>query len=192
MWGGSETTLTMVDSARQFGIDVMMDQYPYNASYTGIGVLIPSWAMAGGREEFKKRINSPILKDSIKRGIIHNILYDRGGADLNRVQFALVEWKKDLEDRTLLDWLVEKKMETTVENGAELVIEAQLNGGASCVYFAMDDADVERIMKHPQTMIASDGRLASPGDGLHTLGGTAPSLVCWVYTYVKRKFFRLR
>ncbi|MEQ8424666.1 MAG: amidohydrolase family protein, partial [Cyclobacteriaceae bacterium] len=45
------------------------------------------------------------------------------------------------------------------------VIEAQLNGGASCVYFAMDDADVERIMKHPQTMIASDGRLVAPGMG---------------------------
>ncbi len=44
-------------------------------------------------------------------------------------------------------------------------MEAQLNGGASCVYFAMDDADVERIMQHPQTMIASDGRLVVPGDG---------------------------
>ena len=165
MWGGSVTTLAMVDSARQLGIDVMMDQYPYNASYTGIGVLIPSWAMAGGRNEFKKRIDNRMLKDSIKRGIIDNILYDRGGADLNRIQFAMVDWKKDLEGRTLNDWLIEKKMEPTVENGAELVIEAQLNGGASCVYFAMDDADVERIMKHPQTMIASDGRLASPGDG---------------------------
>lgn len=165
MWGGSVTTLAMVDSARQLGIDVMMDQYPYNASYTGIGVLIPSWAMAGGREEFKKRINNRVLKDSIKRGIVHNILYDRGGADLNRIQFALVDWKKDLEGRTLHDWLEEKNMETTVENGAELVIEAQLNGGASCVYFAMDDTDVERIMAHPQTMIASDGRLAKPGDG---------------------------
>lgn len=165
MWGRSVKTLAMVDSARQLGIDVMMDQYPYNASYTGIGVLIPSWSMAGGTQEFKKRLDNPVLKDSIKKGIVHNILYDRGGADLNRVQFALVKWKKDLEGRTLHDWLVERKMETTVENGAELVIEAQLNGGASCVYFAMDDADVERIMKHPQTMIASDGRLVVPGDG---------------------------
>jgi dihydroorotase/N-acyl-D-amino-acid deacylase len=165
MWGGSVKTLAMVDSARKLGIDVMMDQYPYNASYTGIGVLIPSWSMAGGTPEFKKRLDNPVLRDSIKRGIVHNILYDRGGADLNRVQFALVEWKKDLEGRTLHDWLVERNMETSVENGAELVIEAQLNGGASCVYFAMDDADVERIMKHPQTMIASDGRLVEPGDG---------------------------
>jgi dihydroorotase/N-acyl-D-amino-acid deacylase len=75
-----------------------------------------------------------------------------------------VEWKKDLEGRTLHDWLVERKMEPTVQNGAELVIEAQLNGGANCVYFAMDDADVERIMKHPQTMIASDGELAKFGE----------------------------
>ena len=108
MWGASVKTLAMVDSARKIGIDVMMDQYPYNASYTGIGVLIPSWSRAGGNDEFKKRLKNPILRDSIKRGIVNNILYDRGGADLNRVQFALVNWKKDLEGRTLRDWLVER------------------------------------------------------------------------------------
>ena len=45
------------------------------------------------------------------------------------------------------------------------MIEAQLNGGASCVFHAMDENDVENIMRHPQTMIASDGRLVQPGDG---------------------------
>jgi dihydroorotase/N-acyl-D-amino-acid deacylase len=40
-----------------------------------------------------------------------------------------------------------------------------LRGGASAIYHVMDDADVERIMRHPQTMIASDGRLTRPGDG---------------------------
>ncbi len=165
MWGGSVRTLALVDSARNAGIDVMMDQYPYNASYTGLGVLIPAWAMAGGADSFKKRINDPVLRDSIKNGIINNILYDRGGADLHRIQFASVPWKKDLEGKTLHDWLMERNTQPTPANGAEFVIEGQLNGGASCVYFAMDDADVERIMKHPQTMIASDGRLALPGEG---------------------------
>ena len=165
MWGGSVRTLALVDSARKAGIDVMMDQYPYNASYTGLAVLIPAWAMAGGAEDFKKRVSDPVLRDSIKKGIIHNILYDRGGADLHRIQFATVSWKKDLEGKTLHDWLVERKVGPTPENGAEFVIEGQLNGGASCVYFAMDDADVERIMQHPQTMIASDGRLGNPGEG---------------------------
>lgn len=164
MWGASVKTLAMVDSARKAGIDVMMDQYPYNASYTGIGVLIPAWSMAGGIEEFKKRVKDPVLRDSIKRKIVSNILYDRGGADLHRIQFALVEWKKDLEGRTMYDWLVERNVEPTPENAADFVIEARLNGGANCVYFAMDDADVERIMQHPQTMIASDGELAKFGE----------------------------
>jgi len=46
------------------------------------------------------------------------------------------------------------------------VIEAVLNGGARCVYHVLDEADVRRIMSHPQAMIASDGRLTKPGDGV--------------------------
>jgi dihydroorotase/N-acyl-D-amino-acid deacylase len=165
MWGKSVRTLAMVDSARAKGLDIMMDQYPYDASYTSISVLIPSWARAGGQEEFKKRIEDPILRDSIKNGIIFNILNDRGGSDLDRVQFAKVEWAPALEGKTLKYWCEQNNLEPSVENGADMVIQAQLNGGASCVFHAMAEEDVERIMKHPMTMIGSDGRLVEPGMG---------------------------
>ncbi|WP_075351917.1 N-acyl-D-amino-acid deacylase family protein [Algoriphagus marinus] len=163
MWGASTKTLSMVDSARKIGLDIMMDQYPYTASHTGISVLIPSWAMEGG--DFARRIENPVLKDSIKKGIIYNILNDRGGKDLNRIQFSRVEWDQSLEGKTLQDWVEREEMEPTIENGAELVIQAQLNGGTGTIYHAMDESDVERIMKHPMTMIGSDGRLSRPGDG---------------------------
>lgn len=165
MWGKSSQTLALVDSARIAGLKILMDQYPYEASYTGISVLIPGWARAGGNKQFAKRIDNPLLRDSIKNGIIFNILNDRGGNDLNRVQFAKVKWMPELEGKTLKYWAKKRGLNPSVENGAELVIEAQLKGGASCVFFAMDKEDVENIMKHPQTMIASDGRLVRPGDG---------------------------
>lgn len=165
MWGKSVHTLTMVDSARAKGLDIKMDQYPYTASYTGISVLIPSWSMAGGQEAFDERATDPMLRDSIKNGIIFNILNDRGGSDLDRIQFAKVEWQPELEGKTLKFWAEQKGLEPTVENGADLVIEAQLNGGASCVFHAMAEEDVTRIMQHPQTMIGSDGRLVEPGMG---------------------------
>jgi N-acyl-D-amino-acid deacylase len=41
MWGASKKTLAMVDSARAIGLDVMMDQYPYTASQTGLQYLFP-------------------------------------------------------------------------------------------------------------------------------------------------------
>jgi N-acyl-D-aspartate/D-glutamate deacylase len=163
MWGESTKTLSMVDSARKIGLDIMMDQYPYTASHTGISVLIPSWAMEGGN--FASRIENQVLKDSIKKGIIYNILNDRGGKDLNRIQFSRVEWDQSLEGKTLQDWVIREGMDPTIDNGAELVIQAQINGGTGTIYHAMDEKDVERIMKHPMTMIGSDGRLSRPGDG---------------------------
>ena len=99
MWGKSNKTLDLVDSARMVGLNIAIDQYPYDASYTGISVLIPTWARAGGQKEFIKRISNPKLKDSIRSGIIFNLLNDRGGADLDRVQFAKVEWMKELEGK---------------------------------------------------------------------------------------------
>jgi len=165
MWGKSVTTLAMVDSARQAGIDVMIDQYPYTASHTGLSVLIPTWALADGDTAFRRRIADATLRDSVERGIVFNILNDRGGGDLARVQFSRVRWKPDLEGRTLRDWAVERGLEPTPLNGARLVIEAELAGGANAIYHVIDETDVRRIMRHPQTMIASDGRLSRPGDG---------------------------
>ncbi|BAH38202.1 MAG TPA: D-aminoacylase [Gemmatimonas aurantiaca] len=165
MWGKSVVTLAMVDSARKAGIDVMIDQYPYTATHTGISVLVPSWAMAGGDAEFRKRLAVPALKDSIVRGIVDNILNDRGGGDLARVQFSRVPWDRSLEGKTLKDWATREKLEPTPENGAQLVLQAMLKGGGNAIYHVLDEQDVRRIMTHPQTMIASDGRLSRPGDG---------------------------
>jgi dihydroorotase/N-acyl-D-amino-acid deacylase len=165
MWGASTRTLAMVDSARAAGIDVMLDLYPYTATYTGIGVLVPAWAMAGGSKEFERRLQNPTLRDSILAETIFNILNDRGGGDLRRVQFAKVGWQKELEGKTLHDWAVARRLPPTLKTGADLVIEAVRRGGASAIYHVLDEGDVERIMRHPQTMIASDGRLVEPGEG---------------------------
>ena len=165
MWGKSNETLELVDQARKKGFNIMIDQYPYNASYTGISVLIPGWARAGGNSKFIERLRNPKLRDSIKNGIVFNILNDRGGDDLDRVQFAKVGWMPELEGKTLKYWCELKGLKPSTQNGAELVIEAQVKGGASCIFHAMDENDVVNIMKHPQTMIASDGRLVKLGDG---------------------------
>ncbi|MBG89181.1 MAG: hypothetical protein CMO80_20110 [Verrucomicrobiales bacterium] len=165
MWGKSTRTLAMVEAARKEGVDVMMDQYPYTATYTGITVLVPAWARAGGISKFKARLKDQELRAKIVKEIIFNLDNDRGGGDLRRVQFGLVKWNKELEGKTLYDWAMMKGVKPDSANGAELVIEAIQNGGASCIYHVLSDEDVERIMAHPLTMVGSDGRLTEPGSG---------------------------
>lgn len=163
MWGKSVVTLRMVDSARRAGTDVMIDQYPYTASSTGFGVLMPNWAMAGGVPELRKRLADPELRNAIEKGIIDLLVNDRGGGDLKRVQFASVSWDPSLNGKTLYDWAVKRGLPPTPEGAVSLVIEGVLNGAPSMVFHVMDEADVRRIMAHPMTMIASDGRLSAPG-----------------------------
>ncbi len=180
MWGRSVQTLALVDSARNAGLDVMVDQYPYTASFTGISVLIPAWALEGGRyEAFAKRCEDPKLRDSIKAGIVYNILNDRGGGDLKRIQLAKFNWKPHLEGKYLYDWALEEGMEPTAENGAELVIQAQLHRGASAIYHAISEEDVMRIMAHPFAMVASDGRITAFEKGFPhpRVHGTFPRVI---------------
>ena len=165
MWGKSNSTLARVDEARKNNVNIILDQYPYNASHTGLSVLIPAWARAGGQQKFIERLADQTLYKKIQAEIIFNILNDRGGKDLKRIQFARVPWQPELEGKTLHDWIVQEGREPTIEIGAEYVIKGQRNGGASCIYHAMDEKDVENIMQHPLTMIASDGRLSRLGKG---------------------------
>jgi len=180
MWGSSDKTLKMVADARAEGLDVMVDQYPYTASYTGISVLIPPWSMVGGRyDKFAERVANPELRDSIKKGIVYNIMNDRGGGDLKRIQLAKFDWKPELEGKTLYDWAEEEGMEPNAENGAELVILAQLNRGASAIYHAISPEDVENIMQGPNTIIASDGRITAFENGFPhpRVYGTFPRVI---------------
>ncbi len=165
MWGSSERTLAMVDSANAAGRKIRIDQYPYTATYTGIGILVPPWARAGGNQAFFERLDNPLLRDSIVGGIVFNLVNDRGGNDLSRVQFARVSWMPELEGQTLGDWAEMRGLPPTMETGAELVIDAMRRGGVSAIYHVLDEADVEAIMRHPMTAIASDGRLVQPGEG---------------------------
>ena len=137
MWGSSEITLAMVDSARIAGTDVMIDQYPYTASHSGITILIPAWAMEGGTDALLTRMEDPFLADSILSGIEFNIKYDRGGNDLKRVQFSSVSWDKSLEGKTLYDWAVRDGLEPTPANGAKLVVESVRRGGANGIYLSL-------------------------------------------------------
>jgi dihydroorotase/N-acyl-D-amino-acid deacylase len=156
-WGKSAETLRLVDEARRRGVDATIDQYPYTASSTGTGALFPQWAMAGGAKSLAERLASPDSRAKIKAEIVNRILNDRGAGDPKNVVLASCGFDKSLAGKSLADLARARNQEPTPEIAAEIAIEIQLKGGCSAIYHAIDETDVERIMRHPQTMIASDG-----------------------------------
>ncbi len=163
MWGKSVEALAMIDDARKRGLDVTGDQYPYDASATGLGAYLPAWAHAGGVEELRKRLSDPETRAKIKHDILHGtegwvslhkgVGFDKtmitrcGNTEIEglTVKEIALKWGKDEFDTAfdiLLNW--EGKP-----------------GRVSIVYTTICDEDIERIMRHPAIMIGSDSSAIS-------------------------------
>lgn len=166
VWGRSADSLALVDAARARGIDVTIDQYPYTASQTSITAVVPQWAQAGGTRALIARLQDPETRRRIREEIVHRIEHDRGGGDPANVVIGLCAWDRSLEGKSLADVLAGRGVEVTLAHAADLVMEIVENGGARAIYHAMDEGDVERIMRHPATAVGSDGGVSVFGAGV--------------------------
>jgi dihydroorotase/N-acyl-D-amino-acid deacylase len=166
MWGSSRDTLAVVDAARARGVDVTLDQYPYTASSTTLAILFPAWSLEGSVAEQIARLRDPEQRARIKQGVVANLLEDRGGGDPANVVVADCSWEPSLNGKNLADILKERDRPVTIEGAAELALELQEKGGFHGIFHAMAEEDVQRILEHPQTMIASDGGIVAVGEGV--------------------------
>ncbi len=158
-WGKSVDSLRLVAEARARGVDVTIDQYPYTASSTGMQQLFPPWALEGGAAEVRKRLANPSLRADIKGVVVQNIKFDRGGGDPKNIQIASCQHDPTLAGKNLAEITRARGKDPTIENAADTAMDIVEKGGASAIFHAINEADVERIMKDPNTMIASDGEV---------------------------------
>lgn len=159
VWGYSEALVHRIERAREQGVEVFADQYPYNASATGLSAaLVPDWAVDGGMDAFRERLEDEELFVRIHQDMTEN-LARRGGPD--RVQFRRVRQDPELEGQTLTDYA-----EQTGQEPVDAAIDLLEDGSPGIVSFNMHDRDVERLMRQPWTMTASDGGLVEKGEGV--------------------------
>ena len=166
MWGKSVETLAMVDAARDRGVDVTIDQYPYTASSTSLSILFPAWSLEGGGPERLARLQDPEQRERIRAAVLENLEKDRGGGDPKNVVVSSCAWDPSLDGKSLADILRDQGRPVTLEEAAVLALELQEKGGFSGIFHAMAEEDVRRILQHPQTMVASDGGIVGPGEGV--------------------------
>ena len=164
-WGWSEQSLALIDDARDRGVDIMHDLYPYTASSTTSAVLFPPWVLAGGPGEFEKRVTDPEQLPQIRDEMREIFMNERTGGDLSRLQIRVLRSDESYNGKTVADMAADRGLPNNVESGIDLLIELQLKGGFSAIFHAMNEQDVIRIMQHPLAMIETDGDPVSYGDG---------------------------
>lgn len=162
-WGAATETLAAVAAARERGVDATIDQYPYTASSTGINALLPGWAQDGGRAATLKRLKDPETRAKIKAVVVENIKFDRGGGDPKNIQIAAAGFDMSLAGKNLAQITAARGVEVTIENAADTALDIIEKGGASAIFHAINEDDLLRILRDPNTMIGSDGEVIKFG-----------------------------
>jgi N-acyl-D-amino-acid deacylase len=159
-WGGSIETLRQVDDARARGVDATIDQYPYTASATSIAAaLLPAWAQEGGRESTLQRLKDPATRAKVKAESAMIIRDERGGGDPRNVAVSACQFDPSLAGKNLAQITEGRGLPVSIENAAETTLWIVEQGGCQGIFHAIGEQDLERIIVHPATMIASDGEI---------------------------------
>ncbi len=147
-WGRVEASLARVDVARASGIDVWLDQYPYTAASTLLVSLVSRGALVGSGRRPSELLPEDVVISSL---VGHPKLEGATLAALSRL------------------WGV------TPVDAARRVLE--YDADAWVVVHAMCEDDVRRVMRHPATLIGSDGIPSERGRPHPRLFGTFPRVL---------------
>ena len=165
LWGTSEKSLALVEKARRNGVDVVVDQYPYERSSTNLGITLPAWALADGDGKIKERLRDPATRSRIAAEMAR-MLKALGHKDYSYATVAGCTFDRSIEGKTISEVNLLKSRRRGMRNEIRTILDLVEEGHVQMVYHSMGAKDVERIMRYANTAIASDGGVRVFGEGV--------------------------
>jgi len=165
-WGHMIDQIRIIQAARDRGIEVTADQYPYTAGWTHLEQCLPPRFLEGTLEHRVELLKDPKVREEIGKDIAHglpgwtnNEVASTGGWHGVMVSAVVKPEDKRYEGKRMDE--VAKMMHTDPVNAlCNLLVNE--GGTAYAIYFMMSESDVELAMKQPWVGIGSDGAAVNP------------------------------
>lgn len=164
-WHLLDQAIALVDSARNAGLDITTDMYMYNASSTGLNVLLPEWAKEGGHKSTMDLIEQPDKRSQLMREVDFHVPPE----NILLVGFRN-EKLRSLLGKTLAE-VAEQRGISPEEAIVDLIYED--NSRIQVVYFSMSEENIEKKLALPYMAICSDAG-SYTNEGVFTLQSTHP------------------
>jgi N-acyl-D-amino-acid deacylase len=181
--GKIRDTLKRLQDERAQGLDITVDQYPYTASSTTLASVLPPWAQVGGVPKILERLRNPATRREIRAAMVADPQHGENmirGCRWDEILIASVKSapNKACEGKSLQQ-IAEMRVEKPLESVFNLLLEEEC--AVAMIMFTMAEEDVRTVMRHPATMIGTDG-IWSHGKPHPRIYGTYPRILG---TYVR-------
>ena len=158
-WGKVGTTLRMMEDARERGVDVTCDVYPYTAASFGMSALLPPEVHEGGVEKMLERLRDSGWRERIRHEMTEGIPgwpspFLTAGWD--SIMISYCRGHPEYEGRMIKEVCDSLKVDP-FDFTFNLLIEE--TASVSVVRFTMREGDVCTVLSHPLSMVGSDASI---------------------------------
>ena len=163
-WGTVGRTIAMIEEAREQGVDVSFDVYPYTASSTTLDTLLQPWAREGSKKEIIDRIKDPETRMRIIHEFVtptesmEDIVTDTGWENINVVGLSSDAYRR-YDNKTITE-IAEAMGKDPAETALDIMVEEDLR--AFAIFHDIAEDDVIMVIRHPLAAIGSDGEAEAP------------------------------
>lgn len=163
-WGKSTSVLRQIDAANARGVRVSFDVYPYPAYSTYSDVLFPGWVLADGPDSVRARLTNAEQLRRV-RSEMRPIFVAQTGGTAASIRFRTIAQAPQFSGKTLADYLAAQNIVESLDAIIDVLIVLQRDGGFTATVEAMSERDIEAFLRHPASMVSTDGDLVTPGKG---------------------------
>jgi len=169
-WDKQQAVLDRLEQARQEGIDVAFDSYPYLAGSTVLTQLLPQWTLDGGVSALLARLADPATRRRIATETV--ALMAQRFSDVYVSSVGSAE-RQHLVGRHF-DEIAEQRGVEPVEAVFQLLEEE--HGAVNMLSFNQSEENLRKLLSHPLCTVISDGFYVK-GRPHPRLYGTFPCLL---------------
>jgi N-acyl-D-amino-acid deacylase len=152
-WDKLDKVFLLIEAARSAGTNVMFDRYPYLAYSTGLTNLFPVWSRDGGTKAFLARLSDPATSSRVKQETLAKVELIGGWENVQLSGVSAVE-DRDAEGKRLGAYA---KSRGADPYDTAVALLTRSNGSVGMLGYAMSEANLEKILAHPLSMVCSDG-----------------------------------
>ncbi len=157
-WPKIDQAIELINKARNEGLNLTIDRYPYVAASTGLSIFFPLWVREGGVEAFLKRLQDRRFEPELRN---HLAEQEKKLGSWNEVLISSVlnEKNRHLQGKSIAQAAQESGVDifTFLRN---LLVDEK--GQVGMISFIMSEDNLKRILSLPYTFIGCDGSVYSP------------------------------
>ena len=159
-WGGARKAMDLFSEARDRGISIDCDIYPYTAASNPLRNLMPSWLQEGGIEATLTRLQNIDMRKRLRKEIDQEGLNNFGRIpSWEAVRISISPHLPQYAGRTIAS-LAEERGVDQFEMAMDFIVEDR--GQTRVLVDSISEADVRAFIQDPDIMIGSDGNSVSP------------------------------